>query len=1191
MRKMTAKKIATHANQTLDCEPVKITKRTTRERERALHHARRTTYGYAHARSLHTAANRERAPCANRARWHSEPSYRVAITGESVRTMQTKMRKLIVALMMAMLATVSVTDAAQPENENSTTLAEVPNMHPQPMNRTNRRAAEAATRRHLRRVARWHQRVARWHHRHPQHVAPAASVLPLLAALALCAALAMLVTPALLDALPLLGLLGRAELVVQTKSHNPICKICRGRGDTTERTPVANIWSGQGFRKWVHVACAREARCLPVTDRGNVVAQPDRADWDIEMNPTRTAGMAPVKSPHRVAYLIRDDRDGDDLPDVPDDVPDDVPAETDDERAAREAREAAEGLAALESDFGEATPAGAQLWHLIGPAAFDAMQAKFADLAQGIREEFGGEPRPTILAIPDENIRIELGVVHEQFDLVLNLCRVRDAHGRHLNVLLVGPAGTGKTHMMAAVAKALAEIGPDAGGWQPDTPREITVISCNAEMSPFDLLGPMVPNVSDGTERYRKAPSVGVYENGGLLIWDEMDALDDNAAVSFNAALAGDTLPLPDGTYATRHPDFVFIGIANTYGDGRSQQYTARNQLDGAFMDRFAGGIVDVNYSPSIERLLCEDPLIREALLTYRERMVAAGIRRIISTRSLMNAAAMKASGLFTTDEALDAVFRAWTDADMQRIERSRRDEDGTAHTAWLGVGLSLLMCEPLTFAVALLAALIMARMAPVDGEGIDPPTCADCGRTLPDDSATCPRCEARAELIERGIWKPSAATPLAREAEAERKASEAGEPAPVALAGGTCTESVEIDGTELVVYLDWECDCGGDDPDCVACADDREPGWEWEEATNADAPDDGGLDTDESGSVSLVSVLALLVWPLAWLVSMARGPGIISTHATSTVVDGDVIEDLASRTHLLVARSVPDLLDAVSATEGVHDIRSFDTGWLGRDGISGLPDAVQGCQEVYEPDMVTVREMAAGLEAAFDEAGIIAIHRPKVNHETRGRVSARRLLLGEPRYRRGRKPKSHAGSGICTLAIDIGGNCNISADVLFWRAAVGVAACDALEARGYRVQLWGCWYSVGAYTTGDDALMCWQVKAAEEPLNIGLAASALSAWFFRTVGFASMWLSGSGQQPTGGLGSSRVVTDGMMRAVTGDPLTRVITANHGGDAKTQALESCLNVLRGFGAIADHDHGTGITDSDDEWRERARREA
>jgi flagellar biosynthesis GTPase FlhF len=47
------------------------------------------------------------------------------------------------------------------------------------------------------------------------------------------------------------------------------------------------------------------------------------------------------------------------------------------------------------------------------------------------------------------------GKVHPKFETLLKVAGSRQANGRHPNIMLVGPTGSGKTHAVEQLAKAL----------------------------------------------------------------------------------------------------------------------------------------------------------------------------------------------------------------------------------------------------------------------------------------------------------------------------------------------------------------------------------------------------------------------------------------------------------------------------------------------------------------------------------------------------------------------------------------------------------------------------------------------------------------------------------------------------------------------------------------------------------------
>ena len=137
-----------------------------------------------------------------------------------------------------------------------------------------------------------------------------------------------------------------------------------------------------------------------------------------------------------------------------------------------------------------------------------------------------------------------------------------------INQMLVGPAGSGKTTLAAQVAQAL----------------NLEFYFTGALQTKYDIIG-----FIDGNGIYHRTAFRNAFENGGVFLWDEIDSSDARAMVAFNSALENDTADFPDGN-VKRHPDFISIASANTYGRGADRMYIGRNHLDAATLDRFVVG-------------------------------------------------------------------------------------------------------------------------------------------------------------------------------------------------------------------------------------------------------------------------------------------------------------------------------------------------------------------------------------------------------------------------------------------------------------------------------------------------------------------------------------------------------------------------------------------------------------------------
>jgi cobaltochelatase CobS len=222
----------------------------------------------------------------------------------------------------------------------------------------------------------------------------------------------------------------------------------------------------------------------------------------------------------------------------------------------------------------------------------------------------------------------------------------------HANIMLVGPAGTGKTTLANHAAKALD--------------RQFAFISLSAGVTETHLFGRMLPQ-SDGTWAYVESPFIRIYRNGGVFLFDEVDAADGNVMVSVNAALANGILCNPvTGEVIQRHADTLIITAANTYGRGGDMVYVGRNALDGATLDRFVLAKLLVCYDTDLEYDLCKtlDQSSADQLFDWvrelRERIGQNRLRRVASTRLVEQAVKAMRAGR-TLEQVKGRFFQDWS--------------------------------------------------------------------------------------------------------------------------------------------------------------------------------------------------------------------------------------------------------------------------------------------------------------------------------------------------------------------------------------------------------------------------------------------------------------------------------------------------------------------------------------------------
>jgi MoxR-like ATPase len=187
-------------------------------------------------------------------------------------------------------------------------------------------------------------------------------------------------------------------------------------------------------------------------------------------------------------------------------------------------------------------------------------------------------------------------------------------------VMLKGDAGSGKTYGAVQIAKALD--------------LEYRIFSFTNEISLGRCIGYM-----DAMGNYVKTSIREMYENGGLLILDEFDAMNPNVAVSLNNMLSGDEYTFPDKV-VVKHEDFRVIACTNTFGNGADKDYSSRNKLDKATLDRFDEKF-DWGYDTDLEKAVFGDTDATRAVLAIRDNAKNLGItitpRRTKSVNKMVN--------------------------------------------------------------------------------------------------------------------------------------------------------------------------------------------------------------------------------------------------------------------------------------------------------------------------------------------------------------------------------------------------------------------------------------------------------------------------------------------------------------------------------------------------------------------------
>ncbi|MBN2377046.1 MAG: AAA family ATPase [Sedimentisphaerales bacterium] len=266
----------------------------------------------------------------------------------------------------------------------------------------------------------------------------------------------------------------------------------------------------------------------------------------------------------------------------------------------------------------------AELMELMGKTLSEYIEAPVSEEAvrRIIDEKLAELPVQKLEVTLPDGVTTEVESPHKQLTDVIEL--VKQGHN---NILLVGPAGTGKTTIASDLAKALN--------------LEFGFLSLSAGVTEAHLFGRILPQ-ADGAWAYQSTRFVDVYENGGVFLLDEVDAADPNLMVSINAAIANGHLSnVVNGKIHQRHPNCILIAAANTYGLGADAQYVGRNPLDASTLDRFVLSTTFVDYDTDLEKRLAQGVEGAESLLDWvwaiRSKISEYRLRRIASTRVVVN--------------------------------------------------------------------------------------------------------------------------------------------------------------------------------------------------------------------------------------------------------------------------------------------------------------------------------------------------------------------------------------------------------------------------------------------------------------------------------------------------------------------------------------------------------------------------
>lgn len=273
-------------------------------------------------------------------------------------------------------------------------------------------------------------------------------------------------------------------------------------------------------------------------------------------------------------------------------------------------------------------------------------QGSISEELEGIKIEIENlkSRRPLDIIVHTNNEKpVDLDIQHIQFPELIQMSSTG------LNIFLVGPAGSGKTTAAINVAKAL----------------DLKFYFTGAIASEFKLTGFINAKGDIVSTEFRRA-----YEEGGLFLFDEIDASYPQAVLAFNAALSNDYMDFPDKRI-TRHEKFYCIAAANTYGQGADRQYVGRNQLDAASLDRFV--FLDWKYDENLETALAGNEEWSSYVQMIRKVVEDLKLRHVISPRASMFGSKLLSKGIDREKVESTCIWKGMDTASIEKIKANFR--------------------------------------------------------------------------------------------------------------------------------------------------------------------------------------------------------------------------------------------------------------------------------------------------------------------------------------------------------------------------------------------------------------------------------------------------------------------------------------------------------------------------------------
>ena len=232
---------------------------------------------------------------------------------------------------------------------------------------------------------------------------------------------------------------------------------------------------------------------------------------------------------------------------------------------------------------------------------------------------------------------------HQQLGRLVEWLNLRE------HTWLAGPAGSGKSTGAEQAAQVLK--------------LPMYTLNCGMATNDWSLLGFISP-----TGQYIPGHLRQPFEHGGVFILDEIDNTNPSVLTTINGALSARSYTFPD-TIVPRHPDFVVVGCANTWGTGPDRQYVGRNQLDAATLDRFRKITWGYDEEAEYDWAGRDQGQWVAFVQEVRAEATKLAMRVVISPRASIIGAKALRNGMAWDDTAQECIWNGMSPDDSTRLQ------------------------------------------------------------------------------------------------------------------------------------------------------------------------------------------------------------------------------------------------------------------------------------------------------------------------------------------------------------------------------------------------------------------------------------------------------------------------------------------------------------------------------------------